>query len=84
MVEKALRFTNDSSAIVTLGIRPTRPETGYGYIAAGDQIMTDKEIFTVDAFKENRIKKLRRSTWQKVISFGMPESLCGRYVPSLQ
>ena len=28
------------------------PETGYGYIAAGDPIMTDKEIFTVDAFKE--------------------------------
>ena len=52
VVEKALRFTDNSSAIVTLGIKPTRPETGYGYIAAGDQIMTDKEIFTVDAFKE--------------------------------
>ena len=52
VVEKALRFTDNSSAIVTLGIRPTRPETGYGYIAAGDPIMTDKEIFTVDAFKE--------------------------------
>ena len=52
VVEKALRFTDNSSAIVTLGIRPTRPETGYGYIAAGDSIMTDKEIFTVDAFKE--------------------------------
>ena len=43
VVEKALRFTDNSSAIVTLGIKPTRPETGYGYIAAGDQIMTDKE-----------------------------------------
>ena len=52
VVEKALRFTDNSSAIVTLGIKPTRPETGYGYIAVGDQIMTDKEIFTVDAFKE--------------------------------
>ena len=52
VMEKALRFTDNSSAIVTLGIKPTRPETGYGYIAAGDQIMTDKEIFTVDAFKE--------------------------------
>ena len=28
VVEKALRFTDDSSAIVTIGIRPTRAETG--------------------------------------------------------
>ena len=32
VMEKALRFTDDGSAIVTIGIRPTRPETGYGYI----------------------------------------------------
>ena len=30
VMEKALRFTDDGSAIVTIGIRPTRPETGYG------------------------------------------------------
>ncbi len=52
VVEKALRFTDKSSAIVTLGIKPTRAETGYGYIAAGNMLQTDKEIFTVDAFKE--------------------------------
>ena len=40
VVEKALRFTDDSSAIVTIGIRPTRAETGYGYIAAADQLET--------------------------------------------
>ena len=57
MVEKALRFTDDSSAIVTIGIRPTRAETGYGYIAAADQLQTDKEIFTVDAFKEKPDKE---------------------------
>ena len=43
VMEKALRFTDDSSAIVTIGIRPTRPETGYGYIAAANQLQTDKE-----------------------------------------
>ena len=57
VVEKALRFTDDSSAIVTIGIRPTRAETGYGYIAAADQLQTDKEIFTVDAFKEKPDKE---------------------------
>lgn len=66
VVEKALRFTNDSSAIVTLGIRPTRPETGYGYIAAADQIPTDKEIFTVDSFKE----KPDKETAEKYLSDG--------------
>ena len=52
VVEKALHFTDSGSAIVTLGIKPSRPETGYGYIAAGEAIRTDKEIFLVDAFKE--------------------------------
>lgn len=80
VMEKALRFTDDGSAIVTIGIRPTRPETGYGYIAAADQLQTDKEIYTVDAFKENRIKRLPKSIWQKAISSGMRESLYGMCV----
>lgn len=79
-MEKALRFTDDGSAIVTIGIRPTRPETGYGYIAAADQLQTDKEIYTVDAFKENRIKRLPKSIWQKAIPSGMRESLYGMCV----
>ena len=57
VMEKALRFTDDGSAIVTIGIRPTRPETGYGYIAAANQLQTDKEIYTVDAFKEKPDKE---------------------------
>lgn len=80
VVEKALRFTDDSSAIVTIGIRPTRAETGYGYIAAADQLQTDKEIFTVDAFKENRTKKRPRNICWKAITFGMQESLYGMCV----
>ena len=34
VIGKALALTADSSAIVTIGIVPTRPETGYGYINA--------------------------------------------------
>lgn len=66
VVEKALRFTDQGNAIVTLGIPPTRPETGYGYIAAEDAITTDKEIFTVDAFKE----KPDKDTAEKYLSAG--------------
>jgi mannose-1-phosphate guanylyltransferase len=34
VIRKALDFTDGRRAIVTVGIAPTRPETGYGYIQA--------------------------------------------------
>ncbi len=34
VLSKALNYTSDKNAIVTIGIKPNRPETGYGYIAA--------------------------------------------------
>ena len=34
VLSKALGYTSDKNAIVTIGIKPSRPETGYGYIAA--------------------------------------------------
>ena len=48
VISRALDFTAGSSAIVTLGIRPSRPETGYGYIDAEG----DGEIRHVRAFRE--------------------------------
>ena len=37
--------------IFTIGIKPSRPETGYGYIAAAEPTSVD-EIYKVEAFKE--------------------------------
>ncbi|MBR5843320.1 MAG: mannose-1-phosphate guanylyltransferase [Bacteroidaceae bacterium] len=51
VVSQALNFTAQSNAIVTIGIRPSRPETGYGYIAAGNQL-PESEICKVEQFKE--------------------------------
>ena len=34
VLSKVLSYTSDKNAIVTIGIKPSRPETGYGYIAA--------------------------------------------------
>ena len=68
VIEKALLFTDKSSAIITLGIKPARPETGYGYIAAGEPITRDKEIFHVEAFK-----KLLKNIWQQATTSGMQE-----------
>lgn len=47
-VAGALDFTAGSSAIVTVGITPTRPETGYGYIHACE----GEGIVKVAEFKE--------------------------------
>ena len=51
MLSKALSYTSDKNAIVTIGIKPSRPETGYGYIAAAEPTSVD-EIYKVEAFKE--------------------------------
>lgn len=54
VIKSSLTFVSGSDAILTLGIKPTRPETGYGYIEAvlGNSAMSNKEIFRVDSFKE--------------------------------
>jgi len=51
-LQKALKFTDEEEALVTLGISPTRPDTGYGYI---NFIRSQEEragVFKVAAFKE--------------------------------
>jgi mannose-1-phosphate guanylyltransferase len=51
VLSKALSYTSDEKAIVINGIKPSRPETGYGYIAAAEPTSVD-EIYKVEAFKE--------------------------------
>ena len=43
-----------SGAIVTLGVSPDRPETGFGYVEAGDPagVVNDEEFFAVKKFVE--------------------------------
>lgn len=50
VVNNSLIFTDQSNVIVTIGIKPSRPETGYGYVEAGDAVNT--VINRVNAFKE--------------------------------
>ena len=49
-ISDALAFTADGKGIVTVGIIPTRPETGYGYICAPGA--EEGRICKVSAFKE--------------------------------
>lgn len=50
VINNALHFTDKNRAIVTIGIKPSRPETGYGYLECGESI--NKNINKVSAFKE--------------------------------
>ena len=50
VIGNSLNYTDKHNAIVTIGIKPSRPETGYGYVEAKDAV--EGEIFGVKAFKE--------------------------------
>lgn len=50
VIKTALEFTHCGRRIVTIGIKPSRPETGYGYIEEGEQ--TEGEVYKVDSFRE--------------------------------
>lgn len=50
VIRKALNFTAEGERIVTVGIEPSRPETGYGYILAEEK--RPGEVVKVQAFKE--------------------------------
>ena len=51
-LEAAATTALERRAIVVLGIPPTRPDTGYGYIEAGDPIAPGSEFRRVAAFRE--------------------------------
>ena len=57
VIGRALEFTAGHDFIVTIGIKPNRPETGYGYVkeltTGNGQLAIDNcEIKAVEAFKE--------------------------------
>lgn len=70
VINMCLKFTGETDAIVTLGMKPTRPETGYGYIQADltTSSARNSEIFRVDSFREKpdtqtAIKYLRNKSY---------------------
>lgn len=54
VVTQCLKFTSETDAILTLGMKPNRPETAYGYIQAdlSSSSPRNKEIFRIDTFRE--------------------------------
>jgi len=50
-IRKGLKFCNANDALITLGILPTRPDTGYGYIRS-KETSKNKSVRKVQEFKE--------------------------------
>ena len=49
-IERGLEFVSKSDKLLTLGIKPNRPETGYGYIQVDEQI--SENFYKVKTFTE--------------------------------
>jgi len=50
VIEKAAAVAQKTQSIVTIGIKPTRPETGYGYIETAEEI--EENVYKVKRFRE--------------------------------
>jgi mannose-1-phosphate guanylyltransferase len=53
-IEKGLQFAGEKEVLVTLGIQPSRPETGYGYIQVSEKMEYNlyDNLFKVKTFTE--------------------------------
>jgi len=50
-VEHTMDFVSRNDALVVMGVRPTRPESGYGYIQMSEDVV-ENEYFRVKSFTE--------------------------------
>ena len=64
IISKALEFTASTSSIVTVGIHPDRPETGYGYICSSSK--EECNVVKVNEFRE----KPDRGTAERYLAAG--------------
>jgi mannose-1-phosphate guanylyltransferase len=68
ILKTAVEVAQDNSNLVTLGIQPTYPETGYGYIESSDQF---KEINELNVHKVNKfVEKPDFETAQSYLESG--------------
>jgi mannose-1-phosphate guanylyltransferase len=65
-IEEGLLFTSKNDALLTLGIQPTRAETGYGYIQINEEkeVKDNKNIYKVKTFTEKPDKDLAQKFYE--------------------
>ena len=59
VIKSGLKFVGDNGGIVTLGIHPTKPETGFGYIQYDADKVTEIEIESKDGNTFEKIYKVK-------------------------
>lgn len=60
-IRSAFDSCTDEDILITLGIKPTRPDTGYGYIQATDiSLESNKDLLKVKTFTEKPDKELAK------------------------
>jgi len=59
-ITKSLKTASECDCLITLGIKPSRPDTGYGYIQFTSQVL-DKDFYKVKTFTEKPNTELAKT-----------------------
>lgn len=62
VMKKAVEAAEHSASLCTIGVQPTRAETGYGYIRTGEAIVP--QVFRVDRFVEKPSREVAETMVQ--------------------
>lgn len=52
IIKKSFDFVSKNDALLTLGIKPSRPDTGYGYIQIDNKLEPVNDVYKVKTFTE--------------------------------
>lgn len=79
-IEKGLDFVSKYDKLLTLGIKPNRPETGYGYIQIAEQ--EGDNFYKVKTFTEKPELELAKVLSRVENFIGTPDFSCGTSIQS--
>ncbi|MDF1645941.1 MAG: mannose-1-phosphate guanylyltransferase/mannose-6-phosphate isomerase [Legionellaceae bacterium] len=66
-MQQAINFVRDVSAMVTFGVKPTSPKTGYGYIDAGDNLA--QGVYEIARFREKPTVEVAEACIETALSY---------------
>ncbi len=65
-IQKAIAFARNKKSLVTIGVKPIFPATGYGYIQTGAPAGDFSDIFHVRCFKEKPLHRVAVGYLKKI------------------
>ena len=78
-LETGINYVTENDVLLAMGVRPTRPEPGYGYIQLGD-LSCKPDVYSVKSFTEKPEREfatmfMESGLWRVVNSIGTQASL---------